>query len=94
MTEIVLVDEANRDDLSRKAGLFLYADTRLWLEDGAVHRADGPAVLSPDGVERWYFHGREVTRAVKDFFAEQHWRVADGLNTPEKQVAFKTHFEL
>jgi len=92
MGEMIVVDEDNRDDLSRKAGLFLYAETKLWLEDGEVHRADGPAVLSPDGVERWYIRGKELTRAVKDFFAEQGWPLRAGLDTEEKKTAFTARF--
>ncbi|MGR7994407.1 MULTISPECIES: aldehyde dehydrogenase [unclassified Xanthobacter] len=92
MPEMLLVDEANRDDLSRKAGLFLYTQTRLWLDNGEVHRADGPALLSPDGVERWYLHGQEVTRAVKDFFAAQSWPLGTGLDTCEKRATFAQHF--
>ncbi|MFG1479756.1 aldehyde dehydrogenase [Xanthobacter sp. V4C-4] len=91
-TLTMVVDEANRDDLSRKAGLFLYTDTRLWLQNGAVHRADGPALLSPDGVERWYVHGQEVTRAVRAFFKEQGWPLAAGLDTAEKQATFGARF--
>lgn len=90
--EPMVVDEANRDDLSRKAGLFLFSDTQLWLEDGAVHRADGPALIAPDGVERWYLRGKEVTRAVKALFAEQGWPLARGLDTADKKVVFRTHF--
>lgn len=92
MSEMVVVDEENRDDLSRKAGLFLYSETRMWLENGEVHRADGPAILSPDGVERWYIHGKELTRAVKDFFSAQGWPLRTGLDTPEKQQAFDAQF--
>lgn len=90
----MVVDEANRDDLSRKAGIFLYVDTRLWLEDGAVHRADGPALLSPDGVERWYLRGQEMTRAVKELFAQEGWPLARGLDTAAKQATFNSHFGL
>ncbi|MFG1297436.1 aldehyde dehydrogenase [Xanthobacter variabilis] len=92
--EHLVVDDANRDDLSRKAGIFLYIDTQLWLEDGVVHRADGPALLSPDGVERWYLHGRELTRAVKALFSQQGWPLAGGLDTAAKQSAFNAHFAL
>ncbi|WP_234053832.1 MULTISPECIES: aldehyde dehydrogenase [unclassified Xanthobacter] len=92
--ELLVVDDANRDDLSRKAGIFLYIDTQLWLEDGVVHRADGRALLSPDGVERWYLHGRELTRAVKTLFSQQGWPLACGLDTAAKQSAFNAHFAL
>lgn len=92
--EHLVVDDANRDDLSRKAGIFLYVDTQLWLVDGVVHRADGPALISPDGVERWYIHGKEMTRPVKELFSQQGWPLAPGLDTAEKQAAFNAHFAL
>ncbi|MFG1394470.1 aldehyde dehydrogenase [Xanthobacter agilis] len=96
MTEHVcmVVEEANRDDLSRKAGIFLYVDTRLWLTDGTVHRDDGPALLSPDGVVRWYLHGKDVTRDANTLFRQQGWPLSSGLDTAEKQHMFKAHFSL
>lgn len=90
----LVVDEANRDDLSRKAGIFLYVDTRLWLADGVVHRTDGPALLSPDGVERWFVHGQDVTRAAKDLFRANGWSPAAGLDTADKKARFQAHFGL
>lgn len=92
MADMMLVDEANRDDVSRKVGIFLYSDTKVWLEGDKAHRADGPAVISPDGVERWYLNGQEVTREVKTFFKEQQWPVGKGLDTPEKVAAFEARF--
>lgn len=92
MAEMIIVDERNQDDMSRKAGCYLYADTRLWLEDKAVHRDDGPAVIFPDGAERWYIRGKEVTRAVKTFFMEQKWPVENGLDTAEKLAQFQERF--
>jgi hypothetical protein len=52
MTGMTVVDDRNQDDMSRKAGCYLYVDTRLWLANDVVHRDDGPAVIFPDGVER------------------------------------------
>ncbi|MFS8035734.1 aldehyde dehydrogenase [Xanthobacter sp. AM11] len=92
MAEIIVVTEENRDDMSRKAGIFLYAETRLWLEDGLVHRTDGPAIVSPDGVERWYVRGAEVTRAVKAMFSQNKWSLAAGLDTAEKKALFAGSF--
>ncbi|QRG07572.1 aldehyde dehydrogenase [Xanthobacter dioxanivorans] len=92
MAEMIVVTEENRDDMSRKAGIFLYSETRLWLEDDSVHRADGPALLSPDGVERWYVRGAEVTRAVKAFFAENKWTLRAGLDSDEKRDRFAAQF--
>jgi hypothetical protein len=92
MAEMIVVEDRNQDDMSRKAGCYLYADTKLWLEDDVVHRGDGPAVVSPDGVERWYIRGKDMTRDVKSFFFEHKWPVQQGLDTPEKIAAFEAQF--
>lgn len=92
MSEMILVEERNQDDMCRKAGCYLYADTQLWLEDNVVHRTDGPAVIFPDGAVRWYFHGKEVTRDVNGFFLENKWPVSKGLDTPEKLALFQARF--
>jgi len=92
MTEMILVEERNQDDMSRKAGCYLYADTRLWLEDEVVHRSNGPAVISPDGVERWYIRGKDVTRDVNTFFFQNKWPVRLGLDTAEKIALFQGQF--
>ncbi|WKA28555.1 aldehyde dehydrogenase [Bradyrhizobium roseum] len=89
---MIVVEERNQDDMSRKAGCYLYADTRLWLEDDLVHRGDGPAVISPDGVERWYIRGKDVTRDVKTFFFQNEWPLRLGLDTAEKMTLFKVQF--
>ena len=92
MAEMIIVEDRNQDDMSRKAGCYLYADTRLWLENDMVHRGDGPAVISPDGVERWYVRGKEITRNVNMFFFENQWSSRRGLDTPEKTARFQTAF--
>lgn len=92
MAEMIVVEDRNQDDLSRKAGCYLYADTQLWLENGMVHRGDGPAVISPDGVERWYIRGKEITRTVNMFFLQNQWPARHGLDTPEKTACFQTAF--
>ena len=92
MTEVIVVEERNQDDMSRKAGCYLYADTRLWLQDGQVHRGDGPAVISPDGVERWYVRGKDVTRDVNTFFFQNRWSAKSGLDTAEKMALFQAQF--
>jgi len=93
MTEMLLVEDRNQDDLSRKAGCYLYVDTQLWLDDGLVHRADGPAIVFPDGATRWYACGKEVTREVTTFFIAQKWPVPAGLDTPEKRLRFGVWFQ-
>lgn len=92
MADLIIVEENNRDDLSRKAGCFLYTNTQLWLKYDQVHREDGPAVVFPDGAVRWYVSGKEITRDVTAFFMERNWPVRRGLDSPEKIEAFKTRF--
>lgn len=87
-----LADETNQDDMGRLLGYYVYADTQIWFEDGNVHRADGPAVISPDGVERWYVRGKEITIDVRSFFNEHKWSAKKGLDTPEKRAAFEAAF--
>ncbi len=92
MAEMIIVDERNQDDMTRKAGCYLYADTKLWVDGGLVHRGDGPAVIFPDGTERWYIRGKEVTREVKTLFFQNKWPLKRGLDTPEKRAAFSVNF--
>jgi len=92
MAPVILVEEHNQDDMSRKAGCYLYADTRLWLENDQVHRSDGPAVISPDGVVRWYLKGKDVTRDVNTFFYQNQWPLQRGLDTVEKRALFEAKF--
>ncbi|MEP9356681.1 aldehyde dehydrogenase [Xanthobacter sp. KR7-65] len=92
MAEMFVVTEANQDDMSRKAGIFLYCDTKLWLEGNVVHRDDGPAIISPDGVERWYLSGADMTRQVKAFFSANKWPLAPGLNDDDKKARFAAEF--
>jgi hypothetical protein len=86
------VNEENQDDMGRLLGYYVYGGTKVWFEDGKVHRNDGPAVISPDGVERWYIHGAEITTDVRFFFTDHKWNVKKGLNTPEKLTAFQETF--
>jgi hypothetical protein len=92
MTGMIVVEDRNQDDMSRKAGCYLYADTQLWLENDLVHRSDGPAVIFPDGAERWYIRGKEVTRDVNTFFYKNKWPARRGLDTSEKMALFHAHF--
>ncbi len=92
MKKMIVVEERNQDDMSRKAGCYLYTDTQLWLDNDLVHRTDGPAVIFPDGVERWYVRGKERTRDVNMFFFRNKWPVQQGLDTPEKIALFQGEF--
>ncbi|HEY9214383.1 MAG TPA: aldehyde dehydrogenase [Ancylobacter sp.] len=92
MSEMIVIEEWNQDDMSRMSGCFLYSDTRLWLEDDCVHRGDGPAVVGPDGVERWYIRGKDVTRDVRTFFFQNQWPAKRGLDTQEKIALFQARF--
>lgn len=90
--EMVIVEEHNQDDLTRLAGCYLYSGTKIWIANGAAHRADGPAVIFPDGVVRWYIRGKEITRAVNTFFYENKWSIRNGLDTSEKLRLFQETF--
>lgn len=92
MPEVKEVNEANQDDMGRLLGYYVYGGAQVWFEDGKVHRTDGPAVVSPDGVERWYVKGDEITVTVRDFFNAHKWNIKKGLNTPEKLAAFQETF--
>jgi hypothetical protein len=92
MPDIVIVDEANQDLICRKAGLYVFTGARVWLEDDVLHHIDGPALVSPDGAERWYIGGREATREVKSFFYEKGWSVTSGLDTDDKRALFISRF--
>ena len=91
MAQWVEITEDNRDQWSRK-GIYLFLGTKLWSENEQVHREDGPAIVSPDGVERWYVRGREITAEVKSLFREQHWALRQGLDTSEKRDLFRSAF--
>jgi hypothetical protein len=89
---MVIVDDSNKDDLSRAAGCYLYSDTKIWIENGVVHREDGPAVIFPDGVYRWYLRGKELTREVNGLFYDNKWTLREGLDTNEKLALFREKF--
>jgi hypothetical protein len=90
--EMITVEESNQDDLSRVAGCYLYAGTKIWVEQGVAHKNDGPAVIFPDGVARWYIHGKEMTRDVNTFFYANKWALQKGLDTEEKLKLFQEKF--
>jgi hypothetical protein len=92
MPTLIYVDEYNQEVMSEMAGRFLHTGSQLWLEEGMLHHMEGPALLSPDGGERWYVFGREVTREVTVFFHRNHWSVGAGLDTAEKRTRFRTRF--
>lgn len=92
MAEMRLVDEVNQDDMGRLLGYYVYVDTQMWFEDGKIHRTDGPAVVTPDGIDRYYLHGKEITVDVRSFFSAHRWNPQKGLNTPEKIAAFQAEF--
>lgn len=92
MAEMRLVDEVNQDDMGRLLGFYIYVESEVWFEDGKVHRGDGPAVILPDGVARWYVHGKEITLEVRAFFNTHKWNPKKGLDRPEKLTAFQEAF--
>lgn len=89
---MIVVEERNKDDLTRAAGCYLYSGTQIWLENGAPHREDGPAVIFPDGTVRWYVRGKEITRAVNEFFYANKWAIPKGLDTEDKASRFREKF--
>lgn len=91
MAHWVEITEDNRDHWSRK-GIYVFLGTKLWHEHEQVHRDDGPAIMSPDGVERWYVRGREITAEVRALFREHQWALSRGLDTPEKRALFRSAF--
>lgn len=93
MAEMRLVDEVNQDDMGRLLGYYIYVESKVWFEDGKVHRSDGPAVITPDGIERWYIHGNEITIDVRSFFNAHKWNPKKGLDRPEKVAAFQEAFD-
>lgn len=92
MNRMTIVEEANRDALTRLAGFYLFLDTRLWMEEGRIHRDDGPAIVFPDGALRWFIRGQEVTREVNTFFYHNNWPIKTGLDTAEKLALFRARF--
>jgi len=92
VAEKYIVDESNQDDMGRVLGYYVYADTEVWMENGKVSRRDGPAVITPDGIDRYYIDGKEITLDVRDFFAEHRWNPQKQLNKPEKLAAFQEKF--
>jgi len=89
---MLLVEERNQDDLSRLAGCYLYTGTQIWVENGVVHREDGPAVIFPDAVVRWYVRGKEISRAVNTMFYDNKWPLAKGLDDSDKLALFTKTF--
>jgi hypothetical protein len=71
MTEMIVVEDRNQDDMSRKAGCYLYADTRLWLEDDLVHQGDGGGDFTTGSAP--VYQGKDVTRDVNTFFFQNKW---------------------
>lgn len=92
MTQCIEVEDKNQDDISRKAGIYLYVGTKVWRENNLIHREDGPAIISPDGTERWYVNGKEITPDVKALFRENKWTLSKGLDSPDKVSQFKDKF--
>ncbi len=92
MSELVEVVEENQDDMGRIVGYYCYVGTKIWFENGKVHRTDGPAVITLDGIDRYYINGTEITLGVRDFFAEHRWNPKKGLDRPEKVEAFQAAF--
>ncbi len=92
VSEMIEVDEANQDDMGRIVGYYVYVGTKIWFEDGKVHRTDGPAVITLDGIDRYYVDGKEITVDVRDFLIAHKWNPKKGLDRPDKVTAFQEAF--
>lgn len=40
--------------------------TKLWFKDEVLHREDGPALITKDGIENWYLNGKRLTKSEWD----------------------------
>lgn len=92
MADMTIVTDENQDKISRQVGYYVYVDTQVWSENSQIHREDGPAVVFPNDVIRWYIHDQEITTEVNSLFREMRWNPAKGLNTAEKIAIFKSRF--
>jgi hypothetical protein len=92
VSEMIEVVEENQDDMGRIVGYYCYVGTKIWFEDGLVHRTDGPAVITLDGVDRYYIKGKEITVEARDFMIEHRWNPKKGLDRPDKIQAFQAAF--
>jgi len=92
VAEMIEVVEENQDDMGRIVGYYCYVGTQIWFEDGKVHRIDGPAVITLDGVDRYYVKGEEITVDVRKFLIDHKWNPKKGLDRPEKVAAFQEAF--
>jgi len=90
MTGMTVVEDHNQDDMSRKAGCYLYVDTKLGSKTisciGGMARGDFPDALGA------VHHGKEVTRDVKTYFIQNKWPIERGLDTSEKRAQFSSTF--
>jgi hypothetical protein len=51
-------------------------DKIVWLKNGAVHRADGPAIEFKDGRKLWAINGKEVTEQELAVYRQENERQA------------------
>ena len=52
MSSMTVVEEANRDALSRLAGCYLFLDTRLWMEGGVETGTSRDRMTKGPGAQR------------------------------------------
>jgi hypothetical protein len=43
-----------------------------WYLNGDLHREDGPAVIYPDGTQRWYLNDKDITKDVTNWANERN----------------------
>ncbi len=50
-----------------KNGMFVEKGVNKWYVNDKLHRLDGPAIDSPDGLSSWYVHGQYVGEEISIF---------------------------
>lgn len=43
---------------------------KIWMLNGEIHCVDEPAVVYPDGKEKWFIHDNDITKSVEKFMQE------------------------
>jgi hypothetical protein len=41
-------------------------------ENGRLHRTDGPAYITSDGIQSWYVNSQDITKQVNDWMRKQN----------------------
>ena len=66
-------------------------DLVFYNKDGEIHRVDGPAIITVDGIKYWYIHGKNITSKVNHWIQEMDMPKYDQWNDGHKAL-FKLTF--